>query len=109
MEQGTTTDTLGELLQRHTKSPWAYGHTLLHQLGVNRPGKEAEAAALCRRFAQRWPDDAHDWEWEARWWDGGATGDMSYGNQMWAQPARVMHPVAVPHGDGEDETPDFLR
>ena len=59
-------------LQQQAKDPWAQGHILLMETGVNRPGRGRDAAAACRQFAQRWPQDTEAWERGAQWWKAGA-------------------------------------
>lgn len=63
---------LTRVLSARAKDAWARGHIFLMESGVNVPGREAEAAALCRRFAVHWPHDRVAWEREAVWWEAGA-------------------------------------
>lgn len=67
----------------HTvRDPWATGHGLMHEKGVNRPGREQEAAAFCWQMAA---DDApnHDaWMAEGAWWAGGARGMIAWSTPM---------------------------
>ena len=60
-------------LAKHAKDPWARGHILLMETGVNRVGREQEAAEACRRFARHWPRDSEAWELEALWYTKRAT------------------------------------
>lgn len=71
------TTILTEEVAKHAKDPWARGHIILMETGLNRPGRGKEAAAVCRRFAKRWPQDGDPWEREALWWEEEAQGLLS--------------------------------
>jgi hypothetical protein len=61
-------DTLGVALANAAHDPWARGHVEMFDLGVARPGREAEAAEFCRKKAADEGPDAADWSKEAVWY-----------------------------------------
>jgi hypothetical protein len=42
------------------------GGSLFLALGVNKPGREAEAVAYCLKMAEEYPEDARNWQREAK-------------------------------------------
>jgi hypothetical protein len=65
-----------------TPDPWGRGHALMHEKGVNRPGREAEARAFCESMADEYPDDRGMWLAEAWWYAHGATGPIPWSTPM---------------------------
>lgn len=53
---------------------WARGHIEMALHGYSRPGHEQEAVIWCRAMAKKYPQDARDWEEEARRYEQDMTG-----------------------------------
>jgi hypothetical protein len=75
-------DPITHVLENAVHDPWAYGHSLMHEKGVNRPGREADAAAFCEAMAVDHPDDRDMWRAEAWWWQQGAHGAIPWSTAM---------------------------
>jgi hypothetical protein len=83
---------------------WATGHLTLHDQGLNRPGRELDAAAFCRQVAHDDPANARFWLAEATQWEHwsalaaqGIVGTPPTVPLMYAAPAQA--PATV---EGED-------
>jgi murein L,D-transpeptidase YcbB/YkuD len=59
-------DPITAVLETAAKDPWAHAHVLMHEKGINRPGREADAMAYCEAMAQDYPDDREAWLRERR-------------------------------------------
>lgn len=57
---------------------WVDGHAQLNAQGLNKPGREAEAAAFCQKMAEAYPQDAAEWMRESE-----AYALMASGKPQW--------------------------
>lgn len=82
--------------------PWVAAHVALHEQGLNRVGREADAAAYCRQQAQTapvadrpfWLAEATQYEHWAALREHGTTGMPEAGPLMYAG-------VPMPHTDDD--------
>jgi hypothetical protein len=64
--QRQAADVIGQVLTHAATDAYARAHVTMNDLGVNRPGREAEAVAFCEAKALEQPEEQERWIREAR-------------------------------------------
>jgi hypothetical protein len=65
----TTPGALRQVLEHVSTDAYALAHVAMNDLGVNRPGREADAVAFCEAQALEQPEERERWIREARLYD----------------------------------------
>jgi hypothetical protein len=81
-DEPNTPEVVEQVLTQVALDPWAQGHVALHDKGLNRPGRDQEAAAFCRQMAGEQPENADDWFAEAMWYAAGGKGRPVFSTPM---------------------------
>jgi hypothetical protein len=82
-------DPITAVLETVAKDPWTHAHVLMHEKGINRPGREADAMAYCEAMAQDYPDDREAWLRERRLYERDL-GRTLTAHDMQPQPVRYV-------------------